>query len=187
MLEERLKDGIYEQKRALRARFSALRAALHSDVREAALAERVLASDYLAADRFFIYYAVGTEAGTLPLIRALLRLGKTVCLPRIEDGVMKAVPYGRLQPGAYGIPAPVGGEDTSCDVAFAPLLAVDDRGVRLGYGGGYYDAYFARCPQTLRVGLCYAAQLTDRLPCGPSDVPLQAVVTEEGVRIFRNT
>ena len=94
---------------------------------------------------------------------------------------MLAVPYAKLVRGAFGIPAPEGGEDTPCDVALTPLLAFDDEGYRLGYGGGFYDAYFARRPETLRVGLAYCAQRADRLPHEEWDVPLHAVVTEEGI------
>lgn len=141
-------------------------------------------SSYWAAERFFVYCAVGTEADTHLIIEALLAEGKRVCVPRIENGRMLAAPYGKLVKGAYGIPAPETGEDTPCEVALTPLLAVDAEGYRLGYGGGYYDAYFARHPEILRVGLCYAAQLTDRLPREEQDVPLQAVVTENGVIRF---
>ena len=53
---------------------------------------------------------------------------------------------------------PPHGEDKPCEVALTPLLAYDERGHRLGYGGGYYDAYFAARPEILRVGLAYAGQ-----------------------------
>ena len=68
-----------------------------------------------------------------------------------------------------------------------PLLAVDKCGVRLGYGGGFYDAYFARNPKTLRVGLAYDVQRTQMLPREACDMPLEAVVTETGVHFFQNS
>ena len=82
----------------------------------------------------------------------------------------------------HGVPR--GGEDAACDVCVTPLLAVDERGVRLGYGGGYYDAYFARRPQTVRVGYCFEVQRTRLLPKEAWDKPLHAVVTEAGVHRF---
>ena len=97
---------------------------------------------------------------------------------------MLSVPFAPLEKGAFGIPAPRGGEDTACEVCVTPLLAVDERGVRLGYGGGYYDAYFARRPQTVRVGYCFEAQRTRLLPEEAWDKPLHAVVTEAGVHRF---
>lgn len=171
-------------KKALRARFAKTRAEVRSEDADRRMFAQLRRSSYWAAERFFVYCAVGTEADTRLIIEALLAEGKRVCVPRIENGRMLAAPYGKLAKGAYGIPAPETGEDTPCEVALTPLLAVDAEGYRLGYGGGYYDAYFARHPEILRVGLCYAAQLTDRLPREEQDVPLQAVVTENGVIRF---
>ena len=171
-------------KRALRAHFRAVRAAARSEDKDEAVFRALRASAYWAAERFFVYHAVGSETGTARIIRALLKAGKSVCLPRIEGGVMTAAPYGALACGAFGIPAPLQGEDTPCDVALVPLLAVDGTGVRLGCGGGYYDRYFAAHPSVVRVGLCYEAQRADELPREAHDILLQAVVTECGVTLF---
>lgn len=173
-------------KGTLRAHYLRLRAAAKSEQRDAAILQNILHSPFAEAESFFIYCSVGSEVATGALICALLAAGRRVCVPRIE-GDMLAVPYGPLEEGAFGIPAPRGGEDTFCDVVFAPLLAADGRGVRLGQGGGYYDRYFARRPQALRVGLAYRAQLVSELPRDTWDMPLHAVVTEEGITRFPNT
>ena len=164
----------------LRQRYSALRAAAKCAEYDETIAKLVLET-YAEAESFFVYVAVRSEVATDRLISRLLAAGKQVCVPRLEEKNMLAVPYGTLYPGAYGIPAPVGGTDMACDVTLTPLLAFDRSGTRLGYGGGYYDAYFARRPQTKRVGLAYSAQLADMLPCEPWDIPLQSVVTEKGI------
>ena len=173
-------------KRTLRAQFLRLRAQETSAEKDAAVTENLLRSPYFAAESLFVYCSVGSEVATDRLIAALLAAGKRVCVPRIEGGRMLCVPYGPLEEGMFGIPAPRGGEDTPCAVTLTPLLAVDGEGVRLGRGGGYYDAYFARTPQTLRVGLAYEAQRTSRLPCEAWDCRLQALVTERGIYRFPN-
>lgn len=167
-------------KRRLRETYAARREAAHCISHDEAIARTVL-ERYRAAQRFFVYISVRSEVATDRLIAALLEAGKEVCVPRIEAGRMLAVPYAKLVRGAFGIPAPEGGEDMPCDVALTPLLAFDNEGYRLGYGGGFYDAYFARRPETMRVGLAYCAQRADRLPHEEWDVPLHAVVTEEGI------
>ena len=167
-------------KRRLREMYAARREAAHCAERDGAIARAVL-ERYCAAERFFVYISVRSEVETDRLIAALLAAGKQVCVPRIEEGRMLAVPYAKLVRGAYGIPAPEGGEDMPCDVALTPLLAFDEEGYRLGYGGGFYDAYFARRPEALRVGLAYCAQRADRLPREAWDLPLHAVVTEKGI------
>lgn len=172
---------IAEQKRKLRARFRALRAEAHTAAADGRIAANAARYPFGAAERFFVYWSVGAEADTHALVAALRAAGKQVFLPRIADGNMIAVPFGRLERGAYGIPAPSGGTDTPCDAAIVPLLAVDKFGVRLGSGGGFYDRYFAAHPAMLRVGLCYDVQRTDVLPREGHDLPLHAVITDCGI------
>lgn len=174
-------------KRTLRTQFARLREENASAEKDAAILQNVLGSPYFAAESFFVYCSVRSEVSTDKLILSLLQAGKRVCVPRIENKVMLSVPYAPLEAGAFGIPAPHGGEDTFCEVAFVPLLAVDKCGVRLGYGGGFYDAYFARNPKTLRVGLAYDVQRTQTLPREAWDIPLEAVITETGVHFFQNS
>ncbi len=172
-------------KAVLRRKAEERRRTLKSDGRDEALARAFFASRFAEAESFFVYLSVRSEADTSRIVRGLLERGKKVCVPFLQDGEMRAVPYtDKLISGAFGIPSPEGGEDTPCEVALAPLLAADGEGYRLGYGGGYYDRYFASRPEMLRVGLMYAGQAVPALPRSPHDVPLDAAVTEEGVRLF---
>lgn len=161
-----------------------VRAELKSPEKDKLIEENVL-SAFGNEESFFVYLSFGSEVSTKGLICALLACGKKVCVPRIDGGVMRSVPYQEpLETGAYGILQPQGGEETACRVALTPLLAVDGEGYRLGYGGGYYDKYFALHPDVLRVGLSYAGQAVDGLPREETDMPLHAVVTEKGVTRF---
>lgn len=173
-----------DEKKTLRARMKAVRAGLKSPEKDKLIEENVL-SAFGEEESFFVYLSFGSEVSTKGLIRALLARGKKVCVPRIEGGVMRSVPYAEpLEAGAYGILQPKGGEETACRVALTPLLAVDGEGYRLGYGGGYYDKYFSLHPDVLRVGLAYAWQAVEGLPREKTDMPLHAVVTEKGVTRF---
>lgn len=178
--------GNMEEKNRLRERYKALRSELRSAEKDARIREHV---SRLAGASFFVYYSVGDEVDTHGIVADLLQKGKRVCLPRIEGRRMLAAPYegGALPAGMYGIPAPASGQDCACEVALVPLIAVDGNGNRLGYGGGFYDRYFATHPNVLRVGLCYAGQAVPSLPVGEHDIPLHAIVTEEGVHCFAKT
>jgi 5-formyltetrahydrofolate cyclo-ligase len=71
------------------------------------------------------------------------------------------------------------------DVVLMPLLGFDGKGTRLGYGGGYYDRTLAALASKPRlIGLAFAAQEVDFIPRGDHDIPLDSVVTENGVRHF---
>ena len=71
--------------------------------------------------------------------------------------------------------------------ALVPLLAFDDDGYRLGYGGGFYDRTLAllrndgRGPVTA-IGVGLEAQRRPSLPREPFDARLDWLLTEEGAR-----
>ena len=92
-----------------------------------------------------------------------------------------------MQMGAFGAEIPVDGAWVEPLVLIVPLLAFDARGFRLGYGGGFYDRTLeelrARRP-TLAVGFAFAAQEMDGVPIDKTDQRLDAIVTEQGVRLF---
>lgn len=74
------------------------------------------------------------------------------------------------------------------DVVLAPLLAFDRQGGRLGYGMGYYDRTLdhlrAQGRRPLVIGIAFAAQEVDEVPTGPTDIPLDGVVTERALLRF---
>ncbi|MCO7204816.1 5-formyltetrahydrofolate cyclo-ligase, partial [Microbacterium sp. CnD16-F] len=62
--------------------------------------------------------------------------------------------------------------------------AVDHAGRRLGRGAGYYDRALAGLPQRRRpllVAVVHAEELLAEVPHEPHDLPVDVVVTENGV------
>ncbi len=164
-------------------------------------AERTHAADVAArlASRQAVWRAAETIAAYLPtrgefdprplLLRAHAD-GKRCFVPIVVGNDMQFVqwsPEVAMAPNRFGIPEPVGGEPRAgreLDLVFAPLVAFDDVGNRLGMGGGYYDRAFAYrledLPGPYLVGLAFAAQRVAALDVMPWDVPLDAIVTENG-------
>lgn len=71
------------------------------------------------------------------------------------------------------------------DVILMPLLGFDRHGTRLGYGGGYYDRTLAALKKRPRlIGFAFALQEIDTIPRDTHDVPLDLIITEDGVRSF---
>lgn len=69
-------------------------------------------------------------------------------------------------------------------LCFVPALAVDARGYRLGYGGGFYDRFLARSQiglQLLTVSVIHSSLLIAELPKEEHDIPVDVFVTESGV------
>ena len=93
-----------------------------------------------------------------------------------------------LQPDSCGIPAPAHGSPLGPDqleLLLVPALAVDQQGIRLGYGGGYYDRTLAALRkegQITTVGIAYAGQEIAHVPMTKNDEYLDWIATETGVR-----
>lgn len=89
--------------------------------------------------------------------------------------------------GEFGAEIPGIGAWIEPEVLIVPLIAFDDQGYRLGYGGGFYDrtleALRARRP-TFAVGFGFAAQEMAQVPIDETDQRLDVMITEAGVRRF---
>lgn len=180
--------SIEERKKLLREYMRARRAeVVNRDVKEELLTKNFFkAMKTLGAGAYrsvFLYLSFSHEAGTDKLLEGLLAQGKTVYCPRVEGKKMDAVLYDEnLCLSALGIREPLGEAFAGdIDVAVVPLLAVDEKGNRLGYGGGYYDQYLSAHPNTLKIGYCYDEQLARAIPVSENDVTMDAVVTDKRV------
>ena len=138
---------------------------------------------YGGFDSFFIYNSFGTEADTKAIISALLKENKKVCLPRVDGEAMQAVLYTenqKMQKGAFGVDEPTGQAFSSdIDITVIPLLAVNERGFRVGYGKGFYDKFLNKA-HTKKIGLGYFFQIED-FKEESHDIPLDAFVCEKGI------
>ncbi len=72
----------------------------------------------------------------------------------------------------------------SFDVIVIPALAVDRRGVRVGYGGGSYDKYLADHTGATIIALCFEGQVVDEIDSESHDVNPDILVTESEVRLL---
>ncbi|QEC51421.1 5-formyltetrahydrofolate cyclo-ligase [Anseongella ginsenosidimutans] len=93
-----------------------------------------------------------------------------------------------LRVGRFGIPEPVSGEEVaikSIDMAIVPLLAVDKRGHRVGYGRGFYDRFLIECrPDVQTIGVSFFDPLEEIADTGLQDVPLKKCITPSGIIEF---
>ena len=156
---------------------------------DAAICRGVLQSEaYRQAKVLLCYVGSEREINTSALLHAALRDGKILALPLcVEKGVMEArqiAGLGDLVSGKYGILAPKLTcpvvEPEALELVVVPCAAGNERGERLGYGGGYYDRYLPRvsCPTML---LCRRHLLTDEIPLEEHDLRMDYLVTEWGV------
>ncbi|HEX9697146.1 MAG TPA: 5-formyltetrahydrofolate cyclo-ligase [Actinomycetota bacterium] len=168
----------------------AKRARLSPAEREAggrAVAETILSlPEIAAASAVMAFASFGTEIPTDPVVEALLHAGRRVMMPAVDGDRLRAAPIARLEdlaPGYRGIrepPAPAFVDPGPQAVFLIPGVAFDERGGRLGYGGGFYDSFLRQNPG-LRIGVCFECQIVAAVPAEAHDLPVALVVTDARV------
>jgi 5-formyltetrahydrofolate cyclo-ligase len=143
-----------------------------------------------------LYASYASEVRTQDLVGWALEQGKDVVLPRVRrepKGLLLykvTAPKEQLQPGPRGIPEPMPQCCERADIeeigfVVAPGVAFDERGVRLGQGGGYYDRFLARlrrrCHHPPVAGAAFELQIVERVPAEPHDARVDMIVTDERV------
>ncbi|MDO5504268.1 MAG: 5-formyltetrahydrofolate cyclo-ligase [Actinomycetia bacterium] len=129
-----------------------------------------------------LYEPLPHEPDVSDLLQTAHRLGVEVLVPiTLPDLDLDWAPW---SPQGLGPPRGPAGI-AHVDLAFVPGLAVDAAGTRLGQGGGCYDRALPRITSTAPV-VCVLHPGEDRtepaLPRQDHDVPVDAVLTAEGVR-----
>ncbi len=162
------------------------RAALSQDEREKC--DEKIAEIFLSAfsgySSYLVYNSFRDEASTKKIIEGLISAGKKVYLPRVIGDEMEAALFGECEKGAFGVEEPKGERyDGKIDVVAAPLLCVNERGCRIGYGKGFFDR-FLNGRDCVKVGIGYSLQACD-FDEDPWDVPLDFFVSEKGVKGFK--
>ena len=185
---------VIEEKSSLRARARERRAAALSQA-PAEAGER-LRDNFIAAMADFAvaagvvsgYWPIADEIDVRPLMTRLDELGITCALP-VVTAPGRPLDFRRWRPGQDLVEGPFGTRHPEAgapglrpDIVLAPLLAFDDLGTRLGWGGGFYDRTFDALRgqgPVLAVGAAFAAQRVDAVPHGPHDRRMDWIVTEE--------
>ncbi len=178
--------SLAERKASVRAYMKSKRAEnTNRDVKALLAAENLMSvlDDLVGAGTslsVLVYLSYSSELSTEPLIDKLLERGVAIYAPRVEGEEMVAVEYGDdFVISGQGIREPIGERfDGDLDIVILPLLAVDELGNRLGYGGGYYDRYLAKHTSSLKIGYCFDFQMLKSLPSEETDVALNMVVTD---------
>jgi 5-formyltetrahydrofolate cyclo-ligase len=172
-------------KAALRQRQRSLRRALDPAQRAAETLATAQACAGLARGVPASYAALPDELDLAGLHLARWRSLRAVFLPRVLGPGRLAwhtvIDGDQLVPGAFAIPEPDPLRAALVElppgtIVFVPGLAFTADGRRLGQGGGYYDRLLAQRPDLEAVGVGFACQLLDDLPCEAHDVRLSGLV-----------
>ncbi len=147
-----------------------------------------LAAHLDGEQRLGIYWPLAGEADLRPLAEHP-SLQQRLALPRVAEGQLRYRPWqlgDALSPDDTRIPAPAQGPDLEAralGLLLAPALAFDAAGIRLGYGGGWFDRL--RCDphwgSIPALAVLPAACLVPALPRDAWDVPFPGWLDERGI------
>ena len=143
------------------------------------------------AKEIFAYWSVKNEVGTHEFIESCLKTGKKVFLPVSYPGgsmsFVRLTDTEHMRNGLYGLPIPPeGAEEAEPDetaVIIVPALTFDEKGFRMGQGGGYYDRWLTG-RRVFSIGLARDALICPEVPTAPHDRKVDCVVSESGARYF---
>ncbi len=182
-------NSIQEQKTRLRVQLKQRRQEITGALREQknfAIHQRLCSlGDVKAAKSVFCFISHGTEVGTHSIIDQFMAEEKELAVPRIEpSGPMHAIPFRHwddLETGQLGIPTPGVASTPRAvfDITITPGLGFTEKGKRLGFGKGYYDAWFQTHEAGLKIALAYELQILDELPTTEDDEKIDVIITED--------
>jgi len=152
--------------------------------RSLGVAERIAA--FIRPVKTVALFAPRPDEPDLHLLERFVALwtSRTVLFPAVNATGLAFAPaenWEELQPGAFGLPAPVRPPfAVTPELVLVPGLAFTRHGDRLGRGGGFYDRYLASLDSAARsVGVAFHLQLLEELPREDHDRRVQAVVTDQ--------
>ena len=205
-------EKLQKKKRALRRRAVSERKSKDHSVEDSSISEHLCSFLLEAPPESIIcsYLAMPDEFPTAPLLESLHKERKDFqfFVPRIESGVREGakmhfyalsfdsgkILWSALEEDSRGIFQPSDDgiklktkklKDRDITLYFImPGLYFDEKGYRIGYGGGYYDRYLRRHPaDRVLIAPCRAIQFSDKdLPFSERDVPVDLLATAEGIR-----
>jgi 5-formyltetrahydrofolate cyclo-ligase len=188
---------LIEQKRELRGAMIQRRAALAESERLAAAQALVTMfkeeKPFAAAGVVSGFWPIKDELDIRPLMKELANAGCQLALPVVQGKGKPLLfrawsPGDALEEGVFGTFQPaVDKPAVEPDALLVPLLACDEEGWRLGYGGGFYDRTLrglrARRKVTA-VGVAFNLQLVAAVPHGPDDQRLDWLLTDKRACAF---
>lgn len=187
-------------KNELRKKYLDIRAAipsyLHETKSKAIFANLKTTDIYKTSEKFMIFLDFRGEVATRPIIQELLDLGKIVALPVVDFNTMELVlvkidSLENLVKSKYGIYEPIVTNDVimnpnDFDLILAPGAVFDNKGYRIGYGGGFYDKLLCKLTgDTKVIGLAFSEQMRKEVPHESFDQPLHGIITDEEIIVCK--
>lgn len=154
-------------------------------------------SGYKEAKFIMAYLPFRNEVDTFPIITEAMEKSKEIAVPKTYPKTKEMIPAlisdleEDLVYGSYGILEPKDErlnplEPERIDLVIVPGVAFDEKGYRLGYGGGYYDRFILSLKEdVIFVAVAFEEQVVDEVPVDSWDQQVHLIFTEKRTLDFR--
>lgn len=137
------------------------------------------------AQKIGAYYPIGSEMLTQDIMQEALSEGKEIFLPKVigkNIEFRKIERFSNLENGSFDIMEPRSEcpVDNNLDVILVPTVGISPKGVRLGYGHGFYDRFLAE-NKIETISLTLEKQIIKNIPRSDHDVIINWIVTEDRI------
>ena len=144
----------------------------------------------LAVKTIAAYLSYGNEPETRPFLNWAQSNDIEVLLPiSLVDGQLEWVIFDgeTTEDGIHGFAEALGEKKQldSADLVILPALAVDNNGMRLGQGKGYYDRALSQLDESKpTVAIIFDEEILDQLPSETHDKPVWAAISPNRTIFF---
>ena len=135
-----------------------------------------------------LYWPIASEAN---ISQAIFELSKnySILLPFVSQ-VNHPLQFNLYSPTSFredalGQLLPVSEETILPDLVVAPLICVDLKGTRIGYGAGYYDRTFSQGKGPKTIGVGFSFQVCNTFVGESTDLILDSFISEKGIVEFK--
>ena len=148
-------------------------------------------SIYKESENIFIFVSYKSEVNTHNIIKHSIAEGKKIYVP-VTDSVTKTMKasrlrdFSQLKEGYMHILEPAEEyieitDSNVLDLVIVPGLLFDKNGYRIGYGGGFYDKFFASLERDVKkLGIGYDFQFTSgNIEHDDFDIPVDYFLSEK--------
>lgn len=151
--------------------------------------DNLMKAEFLSSASFvFCYVNYKTEVSTRKIIEHCFKNNIPVAVPRVEGEIREMNFYQiqtfeDLKEGYFGIPEPVTVKKCVPDeksVMIMPGMVFDNRGNRIGYGGGFYDTYLSKNMCKRKIAIAYDFQILNNefIPAEYRDIKPDYIITD---------
>lgn len=151
--------------------------------------------DWKQADTIAVTISRGTEVDTKAIIEKGWEEGKLIvvpkCEPKLKDMTFRVLEsFDQLEVVYYGLLEPMENEtkavsSSEINLILVPGLAYNQKGYRIGFGGGYYDRFLSKYDGRTAALAFQEVQLVEELPIEEFDIPVNMIITNEQVILCR--